>query len=124
MGIKKLWSLKRKARQIRSQAESQAYQIIADAQTTAQDQVDAMVRVAKAASKEAPKVIQSSREKVAIIEAESRREAEQIVEDSKTRLEDQIRKDVKEPVDELLTYMPEWEVTARIMKFESTALDT
>ena len=38
MGIKKLWSLKRKVRQIRSQAKSQASQIIADAQTTAQDQ--------------------------------------------------------------------------------------
>ena len=36
--------LKQEARQIRSHAEAQASQIIADAQTTAQDQVDAMVR--------------------------------------------------------------------------------
>jgi len=83
-----------------------------------------MVRVAKAASKEAPKVIQSSREKAAIIMAESRREAEQLLEDTKRRLEEQIRKDLKVPVDELLTYMPEWEVTAPIMKIESTVLDT
>ncbi len=117
---------KQEARQIRSQAESQSSQIIADAQSTAQDQVDGMVRVAKAASEEAQKVIQSSREKAAIIEAESRREAEQILEDTKKRLEDQIRKDVKGPVDELLTYMSDvvkkaqklsvsleqWEVTA------------
>ena len=113
-------------KQIHDQAQVRASKIIADAQAAAQDQVDAMVRVAKAASEEAQKVIQSSREKAAIIEAESRREAEQILEDTKKRLEDQIRKDVKGPVDELLTYMSDvvkkaqklsvsleqWEVTA------------
>ncbi len=118
--------LRQEARQIRTKAEAQASQIIADAQATAQDQVDAMVRVAKAASDEAQKVVQSSREKAAIIEAESRREAEQILEDTKRRLEGQIRKDVKGPLDELLTYMSDvvkkvqklsisleqWEVTA------------
>jgi len=97
--------LKQETRQIRSQAESQASKIIADAQTTAQDQVDAMVRVAIVASEEAQKVIQSSRGKAAIIEAESRREAERLLEDTKRRLEDQISKDVKESVDKLLTYM-------------------
>jgi len=118
--------LRQEARQIRTKAEAQASQIIADAQAAAQDQVDAMVRVAKAASEEAQKVVQSSREKAAIIMAESRREAEQLLEDTKRRLEDQIRKEVKGPVDELLTYMSdvvkkvqnlgvglkEWEVTA------------
>jgi len=118
--------LRQEARQIRTKAEAQASQIIADAQATAQDQVDAMVRVAKAASEEAQKVVQSSREKAAIIMAESRREAEQLLEDTKRRLEDQIRKEVKRPVDELLTYvsdvvknvqnlsvgLEQWEVTA------------
>ncbi len=118
--------LKQEARQIRSQAESQASQIIADAQATAQDQVDAMVRVAKAASEEAQKVIQSSREKAAIIEAESRREAEQILEDTKKRLEDQIRKDVKGPLDKLLTYMSDveknvQELGVRLEQWEVTA---
>jgi len=87
------------------QAQARLAKIIADAQTTAQDQVDAMVRVATAVSEEAQKVIQSSREKAAIIEVESRQTAEQLLEDTKRRLNDQIRKDVKGPVDELLTYM-------------------
>jgi len=106
--------LKQEARQIQTKAEAQASRIIADARTTAQDQVDAMVRVAKAASEEAQKVIQSSRKKAAIIEAESVREAEQILEDTKRRLEDQIRKDVKGPVDEMLTYMSD--VVKRVQK--------
>jgi len=70
------------------------------------------------------KEISIQSEKVAIVEAESRRDAERILEETKGRLEDQIRKDVKEPIDELLTYMPEWEVTAPCMRFESTTLDT
>ncbi len=118
--------LRQEARQIRTKAEAQASQIIADAQTTAQDQVDAMVRVTNAASEEAQKVVQSSREKAAIIMAESRREAEQLLEDTHRRLEDHIRKELKGSVGELLTYMSDvvkkvqklsvsleqWEVTA------------
>jgi len=92
-------------RQIRMQAPVQASQIIADAQATAQDQVDAMVRVTNAASEEAQKVVHSSREKAAIIMAESRREAEQLLEDTHRRLEDHIRKELKGSVGELLTYM-------------------
>jgi len=107
--------LRQEARQIRSNAQSQASQIIADAQTTAQDQVDAMVRVAKAASEEAQKVVQSSREKAAIIMAEGRREAERLQEDTKRRLEDQISKDVKESVDKLLTYMSDVEKKVQIL---------
>ena len=113
-------------KQIHDQAQVRASKIIADAQAAAQDQVDAMVRVAKAASEEAQKVIQSSREKAAIIEAESRREAEQILEDTKKRLEDQIRKDVKGPLDKLLTYMSDveknvQELGVRLEQWEVTA---
>ncbi len=85
------------------QAQARAAKIITDALFDAQDHIDSMARVAKAASEEAHKVVQSSRDKIMIIEDEIRREAEKLLEITKKQLEDKIRKDVKGPLDELLT---------------------
>ena len=85
------------------QAQARAAKIITDAQFDAQDHIDSMARVAKAASEEAHMVVQSSRDKAMIIEDEIRREAEKLLEVTKKQLENKIREDVKGPLDELLT---------------------